>query len=91
MAPIPSGLAQPPTTTSNITRYSTENSGEPLNLPTCPEHQLVTTQDTQGDTQTAVNPSDDLSQVVIAWPRLAAPLKAAIVAIVKTASAQEAQ
>jgi hypothetical protein len=57
-----------------------------LNLSTPPEHQSVTTQDTQGDTQTAVNASDDLSQVVNGWPRLSLPLKAAILAIIATAT-----
>jgi hypothetical protein len=57
-----------------------------LNLSTPPEHQSLTSQDSQGDSQTAVNSSDGLSQVVTVWPRLSPPLKAAILAIIVTAS-----
>ena len=55
-----------------------------LNLSTRPNNQEVTSGDTQRDTQNAVAPLHDLSQVVTAWPRLSAPLKAAILAIVRT-------
>ena len=42
--------------------------------------------DTQRDTQIPVNVGPDLSRVVTAWEKLPAPLKAAILAIVGTAS-----
>ena len=41
--------------------------------------------DTQIDSQIPVASSPELSQVVTAWAKLPAPLKAAILAIVKTA------
>jgi hypothetical protein len=41
--------------------------------------------DSQRDSQTSVPLSPDLSQVVTAWEKLPAPLKAAILAIIKTA------
>jgi hypothetical protein len=41
--------------------------------------------DSQRDSQTSVPLSPELSQVVTAWEKLPAPLKAAILAIVKTA------
>jgi len=62
-----------------------------LNLPPSPDNQAVTSRNTQGDTQTPVSSLHDLSQVVNAWPRLSAPLKAAILAIVNTVSAGERQ
>ena len=55
-----------------------------MNLSTGLDNQWVTAGYTQGDTQTGVASVHDLSQVVIAWPRLSAPLKAAILAIVNT-------
>jgi len=44
--------------------------------------------DTQGDTQISVPSSHDLSQVVTAWDKLPAPLKAAILAIINSAEGQ---
>jgi hypothetical protein len=57
-----------------------------LNLPPPVDYQGVAAQDTQGDSQTPVTSLHDLSQVVNAWPRLSAPLKAAILAIIATAA-----
>jgi hypothetical protein len=41
--------------------------------------------DSQRDSQISVHPSSDLFQVVTAWEKLPAPLKAAILAIVNSA------
>jgi len=60
-----------------------------LNLSNCLDNQGVTTGDTLRDTQTAVTSLHDLSQVVTAWPRLSAPLKAAILAIASSVTNQE--
>jgi hypothetical protein len=60
-----------------------------LNLPTRPDNQGVTSGDTQRDTQTPVTSLHDLSQVVTAWPRLSAALKAAILAIASSVMNQE--
>jgi len=57
-----------------------------LNLPPPADNQGIAASDTQGDSQTPVTSLHDLSQVVKAWPRLSAPLKAAILAIVATAT-----
>ncbi len=57
-----------------------------LNLSPPSDNQVLTTGDTQGDSQTAVTSLHDLSQVVKAWPRLNAALKAAILAIASTAT-----
>ena len=46
---------------------------------------------TQIGAQIQGNDGRDLSQVVSAWPRLSAPLKAAILAIVTTATNKEGQ
>jgi hypothetical protein len=56
-----------------------------LNLSTAIDYQAVTKPDTQGDSQIQVALGHDLSQVVTAWEKLPAPLKAAILAIIKTA------
>ena len=55
------------------------------NLSTAIDYQAVTKPDTQGDSQIQVALGHDLSQVVTAWEKLPAPLKAAILAIIKTA------
>jgi hypothetical protein len=60
-----------------------------LNLSPPSDNQALTTGNTQGDSQTAVTSLHDLSQVVNAWPRLLRPLKAAILAIVSTATNEE--
>jgi hypothetical protein len=57
-----------------------------LNLSTGLDNQGATAGDTQLDTQTQVTSLPDLSQVANAWPRLSATLKAAILAIIFTAS-----
>jgi hypothetical protein len=55
--------------------FAYENKGNPLN-------------DTQIDTQIPVVLGHDLSQVVTAWEKLPAPLKAAVLAIVNSAEGQ---
>jgi hypothetical protein len=47
--------------------------------------------DSQGDLQRPVALGHDLAQVVTAWDKLSAPLKAAILAIVTTATNKEGQ
>jgi hypothetical protein len=56
-----------------------------LNLSTAIDYQAVTKPDTQGDSQIQVALGHDLSQVVTAWAKLPAPLKSAILAIIKSA------
>jgi hypothetical protein len=55
------------------------------NLSTAIDYQAVTRPDTQGDSQIQVALGHDLSQVVTAWAKLPAPLKSAILAIIKSA------
>jgi hypothetical protein len=55
------------------------------NLQKTPDSPRNSNGDTQRDSQTPVALGHDLSQVVTAWEKLPAPLKAAILAIVKTA------
>jgi hypothetical protein len=62
-----------------------------LNLPPPPDYQGLTSQDSQRDSQTPVTSLHDLSQVVKAWPRLNAALKAAILAIASTVTDKEGQ
>jgi hypothetical protein len=57
-----------------------------LNPSTATDSQALTEADAQRDSQTPVAPLHDLSQVVTAWDKLPAPLKAAILAIVRTAN-----
>ena len=56
-------------------RFPAHNKGNPHN-------------DTQRDSQISVPSSHDLSQVVTAWDKLPAPLKAAILAIINSAEGQ---
>jgi hypothetical protein len=69
-----------------VTRWSER---QDLNLSTRPDNQGVASGDTQRDAQTAVTSLHDLSQVVTVWPRLSAPLKAAILAIASSVTNQE--
>jgi hypothetical protein len=57
-----------------------------LNLPPATDSQALTEADTQRDSQTPVASLHGLSQVVTAWAKLSEPLKAAILAIVKSAA-----
>jgi len=57
-----------------------------LNLPPATDSQALTEADTQRDSQTPVASLHSLSQVVTAWAKLSEPLKAAILAIVKSAA-----
>lgn len=57
----------------------------PENLQNCPENWGISTNDTQIDTQNLVALGSDFSLVVTARATLAEPLKAAILAIIKTA------
>jgi hypothetical protein len=57
-----------------------------LNLQKTPDSVENPNGDTQRDSQTPVVLGPDLSQVVTAWVKLPAPLKAAILAIVKSAA-----
>jgi hypothetical protein len=50
------------------------------------DNQGVIGRDTQGDAQTSVNFLTPQSQVVNAWPRFSAPLKAAFLAIIATST-----
>ncbi len=68
----------------NITNESEWSERQDLNLPPPADNQGVTTRDSQGDSQTPVTSLHDLSQVVIAWPRLNPALKAAILAILQS-------
>jgi hypothetical protein len=56
-----------------------------LNPSPATDSQALTKADAQRDSQTPVDPLHDLSQVVTAWAKLPAPLKAAILAIVNSA------
>jgi hypothetical protein len=56
-----------------------------LNLQKTPDSLANPSSDTQRDSQTQVVLGPDLSQVVTAWEKLPAPLKSAILAIVKSA------
>ena len=62
-----------------------------MNRSTGLDNQGVTSGDTPADSQTAVTWLHDLSQVVNAWPRLSAPLKAAILSIVNTLATANAE
>jgi len=57
-----------------------------LNPSPATDSQALTKADTQRDSQTPVASLHDLSQVVTAWAKLPVPLKAAILAIVRTAN-----
>jgi hypothetical protein len=57
-----------------------------LNLSPATDSQALAEADTQRDSQTPVASLRDLSQVVTAWAKLPASLKAAILAIVRTAN-----
>jgi hypothetical protein len=58
-----------------------------LNLPKTEEHQHKSAAPSQGDSQEIA----ELKEVVSAWPRLTDPLKAAVLALVRTAVAPPAR
>jgi hypothetical protein len=78
------GIALPGVACHVLSQIKEWSERQDSNLSEPPDSQSVANPGTQRDTQTQVVLGPELSQVVTAWAKLPVPLKAAILAIIKT-------